>query len=188
MREVHLLEPGERGETYMGGRRPWQWREAVGYVFLATWVRVARMRQLKGQELRVLSGLVGHCDWNNRCLLSYAALGRAIGLTRAQVSRAIPHLIAAHLVYVETPDGHRGPVVTLSPYLVWRGRPWRVGVAREQFDAQWRLCHLPDGAEEDPSPSPLPRTRQASSPRGVTSRKCAVPFLDGVLMDEVGSQ
>lgn len=185
MRAVYGLEPGAKGESLGDGTRVWHWREPTGYIFHRAWETVAR-RPLTGQAFRLLIGLLTYSDWGNQVTASLAHVGRQVGLSPSTLTRALKALDAARLVLVDRRSGARSPCITLSPYLLWKGRPWRLAHAREQFDAQWRLCHLPPEAETDPPPPT--RTRVASPPRGVTSRMRAKPFPHLVVLDEVSSQ
>lgn len=138
-----IYQTTRAGDPYdlEGGPKKWQWREPTGYVFFEAWDRVASNHALTGTHLRVLLGLVARCDWSNRCRCTYASLGRSLGLARQNVTLAMKGLVAARLVVCERQSGDKSYAVTLSPHLCWKGRPWHLAKAREQFQAQWRLVH-----------------------------------------------
>lgn len=137
--------------------RTWRWHEPVGYVFPEQWQRVARDHQLKGQEFRLLLGLLAHVQWGNTCACTLAQVSKEVGLALSTVSRVARVLVAARWLCIE-PTGHAGQryVLHLSPLLVWRGRPWLRSTAYAQYRARWRFCHGalhgPDASEEASTP------------------------------------
>ena len=147
-----IYQVGEWREGDQAPRRVWRWREAVGYYFPRGLAQVARDGTLGSMEMRALFGLMSVCDRYNRCMISCAALGREVGLSRSAVSRALRGLARARCLIIETPPEHRCQVLTLSPALLWRGLPSQLRSARSAFDAAWRLRYAlaPDPACDEP--------------------------------------
>lgn len=145
-----------------GGPTKWHWHEPTGYVFFERWAKVGQLN-LRGEEYRLLCALVASCDWSNECHATLAHLGRLVGLARSRVSRAMERLVSKRLVVREQHPTVPGYRLVLSPELCWKGRPWHLARAREQFAAQWRLRHgTPHGAWAGPGAQ-----RDGSSPPGM---------------------
>lgn len=159
--------------------RRWHWREPVAYFFPRYWEKVALRHHLKGQEFRLLLALVSACNWGNKCTTTLAGLGRTVGLSKSTMTRCLRQLVDARLVVVERPHGERAALITLSPALVWKGRPWHLAHARDQFAALWRLhhggaqaatgaaatrVHLPTSAIPERSSTPRPLRQRRAGP------------------------
>lgn len=149
----------------------WYWHEPVGYCFAHGWAELGRCRQLRATDFRVWCGLLACCDWQNRVLVSFAHVARVLGYARQTVMRSLARLVACRLVTVQKAPGARQWCVTLTPEVLWRGRPRHLAAARAQFEAEWQLLHGPAAADDPPRPS-----RRASPPRGVTARRRPAPF------------
>jgi hypothetical protein len=141
MTEVYQVDLAAGAPDWPEGKK-WHWHEQVLYGFPQGW-KVVLQLPLTAMQWRVLLGLVCYCDWGNRCRVTAAQLGRDLRVHRSTVLRALRALQALRLLILETTHGQPFPVVTLSPALLWKGRPWHLAYARYQFDAAWRLHALP---------------------------------------------
>jgi hypothetical protein len=132
--------------------RRWKWREPVGYLCLRGVQQVAA--QLTGETAQVLLALLCAGNYRNQCTLTFRVLGARAGVSASGVSRSIRRLrLARCLVVQRAPEAHAW-LITLSPWLVWRGRPWQVQAARAQFEALWQQQQAACGAGTLRAPSP----------------------------------
>jgi hypothetical protein len=140
----------------------WKWHEPVCYAFPRRWHRLVRGTGLTERTYWLFWALLAHMGWENRVTESVAIVGREAGLASATVSRCLHRLERAGLVVVERTHPSR-PVVTISPFLVWQGRPHLLYKAREAFEERCRQSrrarraastHQPQETEEAPSRSP----------------------------------
>lgn len=159
-----------------GGPPKWRWHEPTGYIFFKAWGKVGKNETLTGTDFRVLFGLLSCCDWGNICPCSYGELGQAIGLARQNVSTSVQHLVRARLVLCERQGQGKKSTITLSPYLCWKGRPWHLARARQDFLARWRLQHGGQGQAGVPSPSHS-RCEDEASPGVGENARGEDPFI-----------
>ena len=114
-------------------------------------------------QRRVLHALVSHCDWGNRCRVTSAQLGREAGIHRTTVARAIRGLESHQLLIATSTPRQSDQTIVLSPALCWKGRPWHLSYARQQFLAAWRLRYASDSVLVAPTTS-LPTRPTAVRP------------------------
>lgn len=186
MARVHLFDLTEGAPEWPSGKK-WRWHERVAYIFPEGWEQVRQRVVLTPGECTLLHALLGHCDWGNRCLVTCAHLGRQLGRHRSTVLRTLRRLETAQLVCVDVAPGHRDQVIVLSPHLVWKGRPWHVARARENFDATIRLRQLPTAGTDTCASLPHAPARPAEPPPGSHTRNGASPFSHYPPRNGVGS-
>lgn len=181
MRELYSAGEWEENPTSRPRHdRRWKWKEKVGYFFPEGWTAVATHPALRGEDWRVLAALVSVCDWSNQCTFSSGKFGQRFGIRRQQVARALHRLAAARCLTIERGPERRDLLVTLSPQLVWRGRPHVLHSARAAFDAHWQLLYgSVTGAamERDAAAAKRADSPRASHPPYGTRRAGAGPSL-----------
>ena len=138
MREIIRPEmPDQWMEDTLTPKR-WKWYEPACYSFPRRWHRVARARGMTLAAYRLFYGLLAHMGWENRVTESVARVARACEIEKRSVSRALRILEEAHLICVDrsNPTLLR---ITVSPFLVWQGRPHLLYKARKAFEERCRL-------------------------------------------------
>lgn len=183
MGEVYVI-----GEWVAAEDRPtrrWRWTEPVCYAFPRGFEALLTAPPLTAREFRLLLGLLRGCDWQNRCTLTWGALGQAVGMDKAAVSRTLRRLAARQVVLVHALPGARLPSITLNPALVWKGRPWHLARARDAFLAEWRRRYAPAELPDATRPPSAHPQEGASPPRGVPAGAPADPFPEERSAEEV---
>jgi len=179
MTEVYAIDLTSGAPDWPEGK-PWRWHEQVCYLFPQGLALLGRL-PLTQMQWRLLMALMGHCDWGNKCQVSCAVLGTAIGFSRSWVSRMLQVLAAHQLLLLDRTPGQQHPTIVLSPLLCWKGRPWHLAYARRQFLAAWQLryadglCAGGAGAHRVPSP-PTHALGRGEPPGGGSVDPGAHPF------------
>lgn len=136
MRDVYAPQGrGLEGDPQTTPR--WKWHHPVHYSFPRGW-EVVLQAPLTPQAQRLLLGLLAHLGWENQVTDSLARVGRKVGMHRNTATRALRQLEAWRLVAVDRqhPKLLR---ITVSPALVWQGKPQTLYKARHAFDERCRL-------------------------------------------------
>ena len=135
MREVYTLESplGLPGDPQALPK--WKWREPVHYGFHRGWRRLREAPGMTPAAYALFFGLCEHLGWDNGVTDSLARVARVCGLGKRTVPRVLRMLEEACLIAVDRsiPTLLR---ITVSPHLVWQGRPHLVYQARRAFDAR----------------------------------------------------
>lgn len=172
MREIVIPASGQSLPDDPQTSPRWKWHHPVHYSFPRGW-QVVVQADLTPNAQRLLLGLVAHLGWENQVTESLAIVMRKLGMVRRTVTRCLPRLEDARLISVDrsNPTLLR---ITVSPYLVWRGRPHQLYKARQAFEERCRQSrrarsagstHRADDTALAPSGFPsLPDVRQGSLP------------------------
>jgi IclR helix-turn-helix domain len=160
--------------------RRWRWPEPTGYCFLRGWRAVATLA-LSAGEWRVLAAVIGRMTWHNQCPASPLVLARDAGLAVSTVYRALARLTAMGLLRRSEGQGAGRPGYTVSPALVWQGRPPARHYALQEY--------LTPPTDTDSPPSDCPRREAGpSTPPYGTNRAGAAPSIPHPPLDEVTPQ
>lgn len=168
-RRMSRVRQPRESATDVGTRRAWYWPERFVYLFPGEWCRLSGDPLIRGQELRLLIGLLQSVQWNNVCVGSLASAGRLVGLRKAAAYRSAAQLVTAGVLCCE-PDPHNPQryILHLSPALVWRGRPWLRSVGVRHYRALWAQYHghllPPPRAHEEASHPPDGTSTAGTSP------------------------
>ena len=135
MREV--IVPAPRLDDDGSTTYKWKWHHPVHYSFPKGWAVVLKT-PLTPQAHRLFLGLLLFLGWDNQVTDSLARVGKAIGLHRNTARHALRRLEEWRLVAVDRskPNLLR---ITVSPFVVWQGRPHLLYKAREAFEERCRL-------------------------------------------------
>lgn len=117
MREVYA-----RGSEDEREHIQWRWKESACYSFPPRWELAANAAGMTTQAYRLLFGLISAMGWHNRVEWSVGMIARRLKMAPATVPRALQRLERAQLIHIDR-SNTRGLVITVSPYLVWQGRP-----------------------------------------------------------------
>src|SRR5262245_44191849 len=167
--DVYQVLGSEDNSPYPHGR--WKWREKVAYVFSDGLTALMQDTHLTKSDVRVLLALMGRLGWQNRCTCTQAVLAYTLGLSRTQVSKSVQRLTHAGYLLVQRVLGQPGTTITLNPAIMWKGRPWHLAQAREQFSAVWQALHGPQGHVPATGPPAVHETtRREPSPPGESQR------------------
>lgn len=158
--------------------RKYRWKEDVAYVFPQGMAMALAQSQLSGEDIRFLCGLMSVVGWGNVCTATMSAIARSIGMHPSNTTRSMRRLVAARLAISER-VAHEGKYrITLSPELLWKGRPWHISFARMAFSTEWRLQYGDMVADTDATR--VPGTRAAATgraPGGGEARAGPHPFI-----------
>ena len=117
----------------------WKWYEPTCYCFPRRWHRVYRAEGMTLRAHHLLLGLMAHVGWENQVVESLAIVAREVGIGKRTVPRVLRILEDARLIAVDRskPTLLR---ITISPFLVWQGRPHKLYKARKAFEERCRLA------------------------------------------------
>ena len=137
MRDVYA--PSAAFNQELSEQTKWKWHEPVRYSF-------HRGDRLLREAVMPLTpacwvlffGLRERMGWNNQVTDSLARVARAIGMIPKTATRSLRMLEEVRLVCVDRSNPSLLHI-TVSPYLVWQGRPHLLYKARQAFDERCRL-------------------------------------------------
>ena len=135
MREVFTPQVPEGWMDDRLAPRRWKWHEPVCYSFPRRWHRLWRAPELTERTYWLFWGLYAYMGWENRVTASVRVIGKEMGLAPATIPRALRRLERAGLIVVDRRRPTQ-PIVTISPFLVWQGRPQHLYERRKTFMAQ----------------------------------------------------
>lgn len=103
-----------------------------------------RAQSLSGRDYDVLWACMGHLEGGNLIRYSAMALAHLYGIPYGSFLRGWNKLIALGVLVPMHDDLGSLKGYRFSPRLTYCGRPWKRGIAEQQFDAQRVLDALED--------------------------------------------